>query len=64
MLNLASRHAGWYVHNTQPTHLDPPPLHPQVGPSKVAGRGVFALLHIEAGTVIGSYPGRPRTPVG
>jgi hypothetical protein len=35
-----------------------------VGPSKVAGRGVFALLHIEAGTVIGSYPGRPRTPVG
>ena len=40
------------------------PLPAQVGPSKVAGRGVFALLHIEAGTVIGSYPGRPRTPVG
>lgn len=55
------------VKHTSPHLTHPPgstPLHPQVGPSKVAGRGVFALLHIEAGTVIGSYPGRPRTPVG
>ncbi|KAL4434189.1 hypothetical protein ABPG75_000630 [Micractinium tetrahymenae] len=33
-----------------------------VGPSQVAGKGVFAVVTIAAGTVLGAYPGRPRTP--
>lgn len=33
-----------------------------VRPSPVAGNGVFALVDIQAGTVLGAYPGRPRTP--
>ncbi|KAL4430122.1 hypothetical protein ABPG77_004904 [Micractinium sp. CCAP 211/92] len=34
----------------------------EVAPSRVAGKGVFATVTIPAGTVIGCYPGRPRTP--
>jgi hypothetical protein len=40
-----------------------PPLL-QVRQSAVAGRGVFARACIAAGTVLGAYPGRPRTPQG
>lgn len=36
----------------------------QAGPSQVAGKGVFALGPIPEGTVLGAYPGRPRTPAG
>ena len=36
----------------------------QVRQSEVAGRGVFARARIPAGTVLGAYPGRPRTPQG
>lgn len=46
-------------------HHAPFARHPapsQVAPSRVAGQGVFAVVSIPAGTVIGSYPGRPRTP--
>ncbi|EFN57586.1 hypothetical protein CHLNCDRAFT_51149 [Chlorella variabilis] len=32
--------------------------------SPVAGRGVFATVRIQEGTVLGAYPGRPRTPQG
>lgn len=34
----------------------------RVAPSTVAGMGVFAAQRIEAGTVLGAYPGRPRSP--
>lgn len=33
----------------------------EVRPSPVAGDGVFAVVPIPAGTVLGGYPGRPRT---
>lgn len=34
----------------------------RVAPSTVAGLGVFAAQRIEAGTILGAYPGRPRSP--
>jgi hypothetical protein len=34
----------------------------EVRDSPIAGKGVFATVHIQAGTVLGAYPGRPRTP--
>lgn len=36
----------------------------RVAPSQVAGLGVFAAQPIAAGTVLGGYPGRPRSPAG
>ncbi|PSC75926.1 SET domain-containing -lysine N-methyltransferase isoform B [Micractinium conductrix] len=36
----------------------------EVRPSQVAGLGVYAVADIKEGTVLGAYPGRPRTPAG
>ena len=33
----------------------------QIAPSQVAGQGLFAINDIPQGTVIGTYPGVPRT---
>ena len=33
----------------------------QIAPSQVAGQGLFATNDIEKGTIIGTYPGVPRT---
>lgn len=50
----------------QPWHCSAPAVSPpgvpmQVAPSQVAGTGLFAAVTIPGGTVIGSYPGRPRS---
>jgi hypothetical protein len=39
-----------------------PPANWQVRESGVAGLGVFARAPLAQGTVLGAYPGRPRTP--
>lgn len=51
-------------HGKRNLHCSCRPAAPQVRESAVAGLGVFAVAPIPEGTVLGAFPGRPRSPAG